>query len=224
MLRAACLRGRRRARVDATRSSTSAIAGAGAGAGRPRSRRVAAREAREGGQADRQVARLPRSSRCEAAHAALADGRPHLPGRAGRDEDRQLLRPWFLLTNKPVLAVVNVGEDDARRMAAAEESVRAELASTGDEIEVLGLSRPARGGGRSARRRRSGRDARRASASARARCPASSAPPTTCSGCGPSSRRATRRAEPGRSGPAPRPRSARASSTRTCSGASSAPR
>ncbi len=48
----------------------------------------------------------------EAAHAALADGRPIY--RAGlAAEQRQLLRPWFLLTNKPVLAVLNVGESHA---------------------------------------------------------------------------------------------------------------
>jgi hypothetical protein len=75
----------------------------------------------------------------EAAHAALADGRPIY--RAGLEPaDRELLRPWFLLTNKPVLAVVNVGEDAVGMTAAAEDRVRAELASAGDEIEVLGLS------------------------------------------------------------------------------------
>jgi GTP-binding protein YchF len=75
----------------------------------------------------------------EAAHAALADGRPIY--RAGLDpKDRELLRPWFLLTNKPVLAVVNVGEDTVGMTASAEDRVRAELASAGDEIEVLGLS------------------------------------------------------------------------------------
>ena len=50
----------------------------------------------------------------EAAHAALADGRPLY--RAGLDaSQREVLRPWFLLTNKPVLAVVNVGEDELDR-------------------------------------------------------------------------------------------------------------
>ena len=75
----------------------------------------------------------------EAAHAALADGRPLY--RAGLDaQQREVLRPWFLLTNKPVLAVVNVGEDELDDLPAAEAAVRAELASAGDEIEVLGLS------------------------------------------------------------------------------------
>ena len=55
----------------------------------------------------------------EAAYAVLAEGTPiyrsHLTG-----EQRALLRPWFLLTNKPVLVVVNVGEDqlgDADKIA-----------------------------------------------------------------------------------------------------------
>jgi GTP-binding protein YchF len=75
----------------------------------------------------------------EAAHAALADGRPLY--RAGLDaKQRDVLRPWFLLTNKPVLAVVNVGEDELDDLPAAEAAVRAELASAGAEIEVLGLS------------------------------------------------------------------------------------
>ena len=38
--------------------------------------------------------------------------RPLYRARLGRDE-RDQLRPFFLLTNKPVLAVVNLGEDAA---------------------------------------------------------------------------------------------------------------
>ena len=74
--------------------------------------------------------------------------------------DRELLTPYFLLTNKPVLAVVNVGEDDLERI---------------DEIDRAGRGRArrprrghrhvraARGRGGPARRRRAGRDARGAS-------------------------------------------------------------
>ena len=51
----------------------------------------------------------------EAAHAVLHDGTPHLPGRPRRRAREPLLRPYFLLTNKPVLAVVNVGEDELDR-------------------------------------------------------------------------------------------------------------
>src|SRR5687768_8803470 len=45
-----------------------------------------------------------------AAADVLAAGTPIY--RSGLDQrQRALLRPWFLLTNKPVLAVVNIGED-----------------------------------------------------------------------------------------------------------------
>src|SRR5918912_2721473 len=56
----------------------------------------------------------------ERAQAALDDGTPLY--RAGLSaEERELLRPSFLLTTKPVLVVVNIGEDqlnDAAKLAA----------------------------------------------------------------------------------------------------------
>ena len=67
----------------------------------------------------------------ERANAALAEGTPLY--RAALDaDDRALLRPYFLLTNKPVLAVVNVGEDelDAHRRASWRRC-EAELRRTG---------------------------------------------------------------------------------------------
>jgi GTP-binding protein YchF len=74
----------------------------------------------------------------QAAYAALSDGRPIY--RAGLPAtQRELLKQSFLLTNKQVLAVVNVGEDGLDTMPAAVERVQAELASAGDDIEVLGL-------------------------------------------------------------------------------------
>src|SRR4051812_18784462 len=42
-------------------------------------------------------------------------------------EDRELIRSYFLLTNKPVLAVVNVGEDDLDRIDEKVAPVQAEL-------------------------------------------------------------------------------------------------
>jgi GTP-binding protein YchF len=75
----------------------------------------------------------------EAAHEALAAGLPLY--RAGlTPAARASLGPWFLLTNKPVLAVVNVSEDALSSIPDAEAKIRAELASAGDDIEVLGLS------------------------------------------------------------------------------------
>jgi hypothetical protein len=50
--------------------------------------------------------------------------------------DRELIRPYFLLTNKPVLAVVNVGEDDLDRIDEKVAPVAAELAGHG---EVIGM-------------------------------------------------------------------------------------
>ena len=70
----------------------------------------------------------------DAALAVLSEGTPiyrsDLPESA-----RQLLRPWFLLTNKPVLAVVNIDEDSIENVDAVIAPVVAEL---GDRAEVIG--------------------------------------------------------------------------------------
>lgn len=52
-------------------------------------------------------------------------------------EDRALLKPFFLLTNKPVLAVVNLGEDQVSESDAVVKPVADELDGHGD---VLGVS------------------------------------------------------------------------------------
>jgi GTP-binding protein YchF len=71
----------------------------------------------------------------EAAEAALAEGVPLY--RSGLDPAAAaLLRPYFLLTNRPVLAVVNVGEDQLDDMAPVVAPVEAELAG---KAEVLGM-------------------------------------------------------------------------------------
>jgi len=85
------------------------------------------------------AARADRSLADEAAaldHAykALSDGTPIY--RAGFDaRDRELLQPHYLLTNKPVLAVVNVGEDELDIIGALEAKVAAELPGA----DVLGM-------------------------------------------------------------------------------------
>src|SRR5687768_4052421 len=62
----------------------------------------------------------------QAAYDALAEGRPLY--RAGLKADhRELLAPYFLLTNRRVLAVVNVGEDALDDIPAAEARVAAEF-------------------------------------------------------------------------------------------------
>jgi GTP-binding protein YchF len=73
---------------------------------------------------------------------ALERAVEHLRGatplyRAGlTDEDRALLQPYFLLTAKPVIAVVNLGEDDLDNADTIVERVAGELAGS---AEVLGL-------------------------------------------------------------------------------------
>jgi GTP-binding protein YchF len=71
----------------------------------------------------------------DAAEAVLSDGVPLY--RSDLDDDvRSLLRPYFLLTNRPVLAVVNVGEDQLDDIASVTAPVEAELAG---RAEVVGM-------------------------------------------------------------------------------------
>jgi GTP-binding protein YchF len=71
----------------------------------------------------------------DAAHAVLAEGTPVYRSDLG-DGPRAALRPWSLLTNKSVLAVVNVGEHDLDRIDDVVAPVAAELAGRG---EALGM-------------------------------------------------------------------------------------
>ncbi len=72
------------------------------------------------------------------AYDALSEGRPLY--RAGLKPDvREQLAPFFLLTNRRVLAVVNVGEDDLDSIPEAEARVAAEFNDAGDNVEVIGM-------------------------------------------------------------------------------------
>ena len=74
-------------------------------------------------------------SAMEKAHAALESGVPLY--RAGLDpEERALRRGLFLLTDKPVLAVVNVGEDHLEKPEAVVAPVAAELSGHGETLAV----------------------------------------------------------------------------------------
>jgi ribosome-binding ATPase len=74
----------------------------------------------------------------QAAYDSLSAGRPLY--RAGLKADiKEQLRPHFLLTNRAVLAVVNVGEDDLERIPEVEARVRAEMNEAGDNVEVIGM-------------------------------------------------------------------------------------
>ena len=77
------------------------------------------------------------------AMAALSEGRPLY--RAGlKPADREALAPYFLLTNRRVLAVCNVGENDLDSIPEVEARVRAEFnppegGAAGDNVEVIGM-------------------------------------------------------------------------------------
>ena len=70
----------------------------------------------------------------DAAAETLAEGTPIYRSGLGAGA-REALAPYFLLTNKPVLAVVNIGEDDIERV---EEVVAPVVAELGDRAEVIG--------------------------------------------------------------------------------------
>lgn len=88
---------------------------------------------RKAARADRSL--QPEVDALEAAVDVLAEGVPIY--RSDLDDDvRAALRPWFLLTNKPVLALVNLSEDQLADVDAVVDPVRAEL---DDRAEVLGV-------------------------------------------------------------------------------------
>ena len=73
-----------------------------------------------------------------AANAALSEGRPSY--RAGlMKEHRAVLAPYFLLTNRRVLVVVNIGEGDLERVDELIAPVAAEFNDAGDDVEVIGM-------------------------------------------------------------------------------------
>jgi len=74
----------------------------------------------------------------QAAYDALSQGLPLY--RAGLSEDfRAVLKPYFLLTNRSVLAVVNVGENELDKIPAMEKIVRDEFSTAGANVEVIGM-------------------------------------------------------------------------------------
>ncbi len=74
----------------------------------------------------------------QAAFEALSAGRPLY--RAGLTPAvRATLAPHFLLTNRRVLAVVNVGEDDLDSIPEATAAVTAELNDAGGDVEIIGM-------------------------------------------------------------------------------------
>jgi ribosome-binding ATPase YchF (GTP1/OBG family) len=72
----------------------------------------------------------------DAALAVLQNGTPIYRSSLS-DDERNALKPFFLLTNKPVLAVVNLGED---QLGDADVIVKAVADEMGAGAEVLGVS------------------------------------------------------------------------------------
>lgn len=77
----------------------------------------------------------PEVAALEAAMEVLETGKPIYRGSL-TDEQREMLKPYFLLTNKPVMAVVNVAENQLDDIEEIIAPVRAEL---DDEAEVIGV-------------------------------------------------------------------------------------
>jgi GTP-binding protein YchF len=88
---------------------------------------------RKAAKADRSLA--DEVAALDAAEAVLSEGVPVYRSDL-EPEVRALLRPYFLLTNRPVLAVVNVGEDQLDDVATVIKPVEDELAG---RAEVLGM-------------------------------------------------------------------------------------
>ena len=110
---------------------------------RDRARPRRPRDGREAAQPGERQSKLDKTlgdeiDALQAAYDALSEGRPLY--RAGlKAEQREPLAPHFLLTNRRVLAVVNVGEDELDAIPEAEARVAAELNDAGDNVEVIGM-------------------------------------------------------------------------------------
>ncbi|MBW8827027.1 MAG: redox-regulated ATPase YchF [Acidobacteria bacterium] len=72
----------------------------------------------------------------DAALAALSEGTPIYRSTISA-EHRAALKPWFLLTNKPVLVVLNIGEDQLADVDEVAAPVRAAFGGAGASAEVL---------------------------------------------------------------------------------------
>ena len=156
----------------------------------------------------------------EQALATLHDATPLY--RRGLDADaRELLRPYFLLTAKPVLVVVNFGEDDLDR---ADDVVRPVAEELGGAAEVLGICVQLEAEAARLDACRAHRAARRPRA--RRGCAPPAGPVRVPPPRPPHLPDDRRQGEPGLDLPGRRQgtRVRRASSTATCSGGSSAPR
>ncbi len=88
---------------------------------------------RKAARADKSLA--PEVAALDAAYAILGAGTPLYRSDLGAAE-RELLHSWFLLTNRPVLALVNVGED---QLAGADALLAPVIAELGERAEVMAM-------------------------------------------------------------------------------------
>ncbi|HWH33852.1 MAG TPA: redox-regulated ATPase YchF [Acidimicrobiales bacterium] len=79
---------------------------------------------------------VPEVEALDAARLALGEGTPIYRSSISH-EQRQILRPWFLLTNKPVLAVVNVADDQLDRADDLAAGVVDAFARASTPVQVL---------------------------------------------------------------------------------------
>ncbi|CAN5518303.1 redox-regulated ATPase YchF [soil metagenome] len=92
---------------------------------------------RKAARADRSLA--PQVDALDAALTVLAEGTPLYRSHLGA-EQREALRPFFLLTNKPVLVVVNIGEDDVEKAELLAAPVAEAFAGATSPVEVVPVS------------------------------------------------------------------------------------
>lgn len=88
---------------------------------------------RKAAKGDRSI--LEEVAALDAAREVLAEGIPVYRSELSPAQ-RELLRPWFLLTNKAVLVVTNIGEDQLEEAEAVIEPVRAEMGGHGQVIAM----------------------------------------------------------------------------------------
>ena len=91
------------------------------------------------------------------AHVLLAEGTPIYRSDLDDESTARCIRRYFLLTNKPVLAIVNVGEDDLDRI---DELIAPVVAELGDHGEVIGMCVQLEAEAAQLDAERAGRDAR----------------------------------------------------------------
>ena len=103
---------------------------------RPRDRREAAQQTQRQPSSTSRWPRRPPTCRSPSTRSPKAS---RCTGPGSRPTSRERCAPYFLLTNRRVLVVVNVGEDDLDSIPEQEALVAAEFNNAGDNVEVIGM-------------------------------------------------------------------------------------